>query len=162
MAKKNNVGIIVGVTLIAAGALAYFGFRKGGWFRKKGQGQGQNELNTAVSKAYENLTFAIGKDTILPSSFISLNELAMAMKDSPELLLRLEGHTDNTGSESFNQQLSKKRADAVKSYLVNQSISGDRITTEGFGSSKPIADNNTSDGRAKNRRVEFIIQNSKA
>jgi outer membrane protein OmpA-like peptidoglycan-associated protein len=71
--------------------------------------------------------------------------------------VRIEGHTDNVGSASFNQILSGKRAMSVKRYLIERGIEPERLLIAGFGSSKPIADNATMQGRALNRRVEFII-----
>jgi OOP family OmpA-OmpF porin len=71
--------------------------------------------------------------------------------------IRIEGHTDNVGSASFNQVLSEKRAMSVKNYLVERGIEPDRLYVDGFGASKPISDNSTQEGKALNRRVEFII-----
>ena len=71
--------------------------------------------------------------------------------------MRIEGHTDNVGGDEYNQQLSQKRADAVKDYLVNQAgVSGAQVTSVGMGKGGPVADNGTPEGRAQNRRVEFI------
>ncbi len=68
-------------------------------------------------------------------------------------------HTDNQGNENFNIKLSARRAEAVKKYLISKGVPADILDTKGFGSSKPIADNSTEEGRSKNRRVEFIILN---
>ena len=69
----------------------------------------------------------------------------------------VEGHTDSQGSASSNQDLSQRRAEAVRDYLVSRGIAGDRLTAQGFGPSRPIADNGTAEGRANNRRVEIVI-----
>lgn len=158
MKKENSKAIIVGVSALALGFLLYFGFRKNGWFRKKQQLP--EAALQAAKDAYEALTFAVGKATILPQSFPSLNELSKALSDNPSWMLTLEGHTDNTGSEPFNQGLSKSRALAVKTYLTTKGIDAARITATGAGSTKPIATNDTEAGRELNRRVEFTIVKS--
>ena len=79
------------------------------------------------------------------------------MKSNPEYSLSIVGHTDNVGSDEYNQKLSEDRAEAVKSYLVKKGVGEISITAEGKGESEPIADNNTSEGRDKNRRVVFSV-----
>lgn len=111
----------------------------------------------AVKDAYDNLQFEVGKAIIKPQSFPSLDELAKVFVEQANWKLNIAGHTDNTGTEAFNNKLSKDRADSVKNYLVTKGVSADKITTEGFGSLKPIADNKTVEGRELNRRVEFTI-----
>ena len=83
--------------------------------------------------------------------------MVFANEDAKPWKLEIKGHTDNVGSESYNQKLSEERANSVKTYLISKGIEGSKITSSGFGLSKPIASNDTADGRAKNRRVEFII-----
>jgi outer membrane protein OmpA-like peptidoglycan-associated protein len=73
----------------------------------------------------------------------------------------VEGHTDSQGSASFNQDLSHRRAESVRLYLVSHGIAADRVTSEGLGLTRPIADNTSAEGRANNRRVEIIVQPSK-
>jgi len=77
------------------------------------------------------------------------------MKEHSELRALVEGHTDSIGSEAYNLRLSERRANAVADYMESQGISSSRITTKGWGKSKPVADNRTKEGRAKNRRVEI-------
>lgn len=116
----------------------------------------ENEVTSALKDAFVNVSFETGKSVLKSSSYPSLDELADVLKKT-NWGLKLEGHTDSTGDANFNLTLSKKRAEAVKNYLIGKGIPASRISAEGFGSSKPIADNKTSDGRAKNRRVEFKI-----
>jgi outer membrane protein OmpA-like peptidoglycan-associated protein len=78
------------------------------------------------------------------------------MKSNPDLKIGVEGHTDNVGTPASNKTLSEERAKSVVSEIVGQGISSDRLSPSGFGQDKPIADNNTDEGKAKNRRVELV------
>jgi OOP family OmpA-OmpF porin len=78
------------------------------------------------------------------------------MKEHPEVRLRIGGHTDDQGSDSYNTQLSGLRAEAVRQALVTLSIDGNRLQAQGYGETQPVADNGTEQGRAQNRRVEFV------
>jgi len=94
----------------------------------------------------------------LASSNATLDKVAEIAKKYPNLKLRVEGHTDSTGSADLNQTLSQKRADAVRNYLTsNGGIPGDQVVAAGFGKTRPIASNDTAEGRAQNRRVEFVF-----
>jgi outer membrane protein OmpA-like peptidoglycan-associated protein len=79
------------------------------------------------------------------------------MNENPTMKIKIEGHTDNAGDDDKNMKLSEDRAAAVKTYLVSKGVSEDRITSEGFGETMPIADNNTAAGKTKNRRVELKV-----
>jgi OOP family OmpA-OmpF porin len=79
------------------------------------------------------------------------------MQDNPTIKVEVQGHTDSVGNDRFNLKLSQKRAESVKAYLVKQGVSADRMVPKGYGENVPIADNRTKDGRAQNRRVEFVI-----
>lgn len=107
--------------------------------------------------ALRNIFFDTGKSTLRPESNSELERLVKLLKDVPKLKIEISGHTDNTGSATINNSLSKDRAEAVVSYLKTKGISADRLTSEGYGSSKPIASNDTSAGRQENRRTEFKI-----
>ena len=103
--------------------------------------------------------FPSGESSLLPSAMLKLNDVADALtKSNPESKIVVEGHTDSQGKAGFNQQLSLARASSVRDYLVSRGIAQDRITAQGMGSSRPIAPNNTAEGRADNRRVEIIVQ----
>lgn len=104
------------------------------------------------------ITFDVGKSTIKPESMGEINRIVTLMTENPELKFSVEGHTDNTGNPTQNQTLSEARSQAIVDKLVESGISADRLTAVGKGQNSPIADNNTEEGRAKNRRVEFVKQ----
>lgn len=111
-----------------------------------------------IQKAYSSLEFATGKDLIKPVSLPSLNALAkLLVVHQEDWQLKLDGHTDNEGTEESNMILSEKRAKAVQSYLSKKGVPVKNISTAWFGQSKPLADNATPQGRKKNRRVEMAI-----
>ncbi len=105
----------------------------------------------------QQVFFETNKAIIRPESFQILNDVAQVLKDNPNLRVRVEGHTDNVGNDRKNLVLSQKRAEAVRDYLVKQGVAPDRLVPQGYGETRPIADNKTKGGRAKNRRVEFVI-----
>ncbi len=102
------------------------------------------------------ITFDIGKATIKPESMGEINRIVKLMTDNPELNFSVEGHTDSTGNAASNQTLSEQRSQAIVDKLVELGIAKDRLTAVGKGQDSPIADNSTDEGRAKNRRVEFV------
>ena len=102
------------------------------------------------------ITFDVGKSTIKPESMSEINRIVTLMKENPDLKFSVEGHTDNTGSAATNQTLSDARSKAVVDKLVENGIAADRLKSAGKGQTSPIADNSTDEGKAKNRRVEFV------
>jgi outer membrane protein OmpA-like peptidoglycan-associated protein len=110
-----------------------------------------------INAAFENLEFETGKSVIKESSHESLDSLASLLVRKPDWLLEIVGHTDNVGAAQNNLILSKQRAQAVSTYLNQRGVPEDRMIVMFFGEEKPIADNNTKEGRQKNRRVEMTI-----
>jgi outer membrane protein OmpA-like peptidoglycan-associated protein len=104
-----------------------------------------------------NIFFEFGAYELLDDSFIELNRLKESLNANPQMMILVKGHTDNIGNDARNQVLSENRANSVKQYLIEQGIDSTRIRINGMGSKSPIADNNTEEGREKNRRVEFEI-----
>ena len=102
------------------------------------------------------ITFDVGKATIKPESMGEINRIVQLMNENPTLKFSVEGHTDSTGNATSNQTLSEQRSQAIVAKLVELGIAQDRLTAVGKGQNSPIADNNTDEGRAKNRRVEFV------
>lgn len=102
------------------------------------------------------ITFDVGKSTIKPESMGEINRIVQLMTENPDLKFSVEGHTDSTGNAASNQTLSEQRSQAIVAKLVELGIASDRLTAVGKGQNSPIADNNTDEGRAKNRRVEFV------
>ncbi|MBI1992819.1 MAG: OmpA family protein [Deltaproteobacteria bacterium] len=106
----------------------------------------------------DHVLFDFDKTAIKPDGAKILDRLVAFLKESPDKKVELEGHTDSVGTDKYNQGLSERRAASVRTYLVKQGVATGRIATRGFGEAKPIADNKTRDGRAKNRRVEVKVR----
>ncbi len=118
-----------------------------------------NASGLGEGSAY-NLTascFGIGSAVLTKEAHTLLDSIVPDLKANAAVTVKVNGHTDNTGSDAINNALSLKRAESVKAYLVKQGIAADRITTQGFGSSKPIACNDNAEARSKNRRVEVVL-----
>ena len=106
----------------------------------------------------EKVMFERGAATIKSNSYGLLKDVAHVLKKNPQVKkVRIEGHTDSDGSRSSNKRLSQQRADAVRKFLIGLGIAGSRLVAVGYGEEKPIADNKTSEGKEKNRRVEFNV-----
>ncbi|TVR79208.1 MAG: OmpA family protein [Chitinophagaceae bacterium] len=110
-----------------------------------------------LQTAFDNLEFESGQDIIKARSFRSLEDLALLLTENEDWNIKLEGHTDNIGGAEFNMNLSRSRAKSIKRFLTDRGISGERIIVEYYGEEKPIADNDTPEGRQRNRRVEMQI-----
>jgi OOP family OmpA-OmpF porin len=105
-----------------------------------------------------NVEFDFDKSTIKKGYYQDIDNLAGVMKQYPDLNVVIEGHTDSIGSDAYNEKLSRERADAVKNYMVEKNgIDANRIKAIGFGEKQPVASNDTSEGRAQNRRVEAAV-----
>ena len=106
----------------------------------------------------EKVLFETAKAVIRPESFELLDQVAQTVLDNPGVgRVEVSGHTDARGSDSYNMDLSQRRADAVRAFLIRRGVSEDRLLSQGYGEERPIADNETDDGREANRRVEFNL-----
>jgi outer membrane protein OmpA-like peptidoglycan-associated protein len=153
LTTKKILGFsLLGVVVV--GGIIYF-LRK-----KKKTTNNADSINNILKEAFNNLEFEFGNAVIKTESYPYIDELATVLMAQPTWRLDIAGHTDNLGSDKTNMALSKARAEAVKSFLVQKGIAENRINIYYFGESKPIASNDTEEGRAKNRRVEFRIVKS--
>ncbi|MGZ3416879.1 MAG: OmpA family protein [Polyangiales bacterium] len=118
----------------------------------------KNEERGMVITLSGSVLFPTGQSTLLPGAQVQLDKVADALKTQTERHFVVEGHTDTQGTESANQILSQKRAEAVREYLIVHGVAPDSISAVGKGQLQPIADNKTVEGRAMNRRVEIVIQ----
>jgi outer membrane protein OmpA-like peptidoglycan-associated protein len=103
-----------------------------------------------------DINFDVGKATIKPESFNTINRIASFMKEHPDVTFRIEGHTDSDGDDAMNMKLSQDRASAIRTALIKFGIRENRLQAKGWGETKPVASNLTVDGKKLNRRVEFI------
>ncbi len=126
--------------------------------------RGNNKISTdAIKKedkkvldvAMRNVQFTTGTATLTKASYKNLNDVINVLKKYPEMMLNIEGHTDDVGEDVNNQKLSERRANACMNYITSKGIVASRLMASGYGESKPIGDNKTSEGRKSNRRTEF-------
>ena len=108
----------------------------------------------------EPIYFDFDRETIKPVSYPILDSVAQVMAERPGIVVRVEGHTDSFGSDAYNQDLAERRSHSVVRYLIGKGVPGPRLQAVGYGESRPIATNDTREGRAKNRRTEFHIVRS--
>ena len=128
--------------------------------RREMQGTGVDVVrdgDTIRLQAPDNITFDTNRADVKPQFEPVLQQISNSIRQYPGTVVRVEGHTDSTGSASYNQTLSENRAKSVASYLVGRGVESNRIQATGYGFSRPVADNSTAAGRAQNRRVEVLI-----
>jgi outer membrane protein OmpA-like peptidoglycan-associated protein len=104
-----------------------------------------------------DVLFDTGRFTLRPEAREKLARISGILLAYPGLKLQIEGHTDSVGSDEFNQRLSEQRAGAVRDYLAEAGVSSDSVTVQGFGKTRPVASNDTREGRQQNRRVEIVV-----
>jgi Outer membrane protein and related peptidoglycan-associated (lipo)proteins len=117
----------------------------------------------AIKVTFESgILFATNSSTLNPASQSALTSFANSLNSNPDTEVQVYGHTDNTGNDAINNPLSEKRAQSVHNFLQSKGVAGNRMKSQGFGSTQPIADNSTVAGRSQNRRVEiYILPNEK-
>jgi len=119
----------------------------------------QDAVRGMVITLSGGVLFASNKSDLLPGAQVKLNEVAEALiKNDSDSQMVVEGHTDSQGGADYNMDLSRRRAQTVRDYLVSRQIAADRIIATGFGLTRPIADNTSAEGRANNRRVEIVVK----
>ena len=148
-----------GIGGVAGGAIGYQKDKQIRELRESTAGSGIDVTDNGdgILLNLPDVTFAVDSTEISPSFQAALNKVAQSMVQYPDSLVDVYGHTDSTGSDQYNLDLSKRRADAVARYLISRGVSSARIQTQGMGESYPVADNNTAEGRSQNRRVEVKI-----
>ncbi|MEY3195211.1 MAG: hypothetical protein RIQ78_1308 [Bacteroidota bacterium] len=117
----------------------------------------KQKLEPGKAILLKNIYFEFDKDELMPRSFVELQNLLKIMRDNPKLSIEIAGHTDAFGDDAYNLDLSRRRAESVVRFLTVNKISKARLTARGVGELKPISTNDTVDGRAQNRRVEFMV-----
>ena len=161
--KRLVWGAAIGA--IAGAAIGDYMDKQEQEFRKELSGSGIDVVREGDNLRLvmpSNITFATDQSYISSGFHVTLNDIAKVLAKYDKTLLSIEGHTDSTGSDDYNQTLSMKRAQSVKDYLVQQSIIENRLKVTGFGETKPIVANDTASNRALNRRVEIQIIPNKA
>jgi len=116
-----------------------------------------NKIDVGAKMILNNIFFETNKATLKPESTTELERVATLLIENPTIRLEISGHTDNVGSYRANQKLSEQRAKSVVDYLISKGVAQDRLEYKGYAFNQPIADNNTPEGRAQNRRVEFKV-----
>lgn len=117
----------------------------------------KQQVRTILTKAMKGIQFENGKSTIKENSYGILNEVAAVFIENPSYIIEIQGHTDNVGNYQYNIDLSEKRAQAVREYLIEHGVPAERMTAHGYGPDRPLTSNDTKEGRSVNRRVEFKI-----
>ncbi|TVR41006.1 MAG: OmpA family protein [Cryomorphaceae bacterium] len=115
-------------------------------------------LNVGDVVRMDNLLFNTGESTLQPGSDYALELLALILEEQPHMRIAIEGHTDNVGNDAANLKLSEDRAYTVRKHLIEMGVDEERMSARGFGSTRPVADNRTEEGRSLNRRVAFVIE----
>ena len=158
--RRQHALILAGVGALAGGAVGYYMDRQEAELRAELQGTGVSVTRDGEHITLNmpgNVTFKTDSADLSPAFFDVLSSVAKVMEKYEKTVVEVAGHTDSTGSESYNQALSERRAASVAQYLASQGVDQQRLMTVGVGESRPIADNNTADGRQANRRVEITM-----
>jgi outer membrane protein OmpA-like peptidoglycan-associated protein len=158
--RRQRALIGAGVGALAGGAIGNYQDRQEAKLRAELEGTGVSVTRMGDNITLNmpgNVTFATNSSDLSPAFFDVLNSVGKVLKEFDKTVVEVAGHTDNTGSESYNQSLSERRAGSVSTYLQAQGVTSQRLITVGMGELRPVADNNTPDGRQVNRRVEITM-----
>ena len=161
--RKKRALILAGVGGLAGGAVGNYMDRQDAALRAKLQGTGVSVTRTGPNgenitlNMPGNVTFAVDSADINSSFYPVLDSVGIVLSEFDKTMVEVAGHTDSDGSDSYNQQLSERRANSVVAYLVSRQVRSDRFLTVGAGETRPIASNATPEGKQQNRRVEITI-----
>ncbi|HUL80700.1 MAG TPA: OmpA family protein [Gammaproteobacteria bacterium] len=160
MERKKRALVGAGLGALAGAGVGTYQDRQEAALRKELEATGVSVTRSGDNITLNmpgNITFKTDSADLNASFFEVLNSVGKVVNEFEQTVIEVAGHTDSTGSDQYNQQLSQRRADAVASYLKTRSVRGDRIITVGAGEGHPIASNDTAEGRQRNRRVELTL-----
>jgi outer membrane protein OmpA-like peptidoglycan-associated protein len=160
MERKKRALVGAGLGALAGAGVGTYQDRQEAALRKELEATGVSVTRSGDNITLNmpgNITFKTDSADLNASFFEVLNSVGKVVNEFEQTVIEVAGHTDSTGSDQYNQQLSQRRADAVASYLKTRSVRADRIITVGAGESHPVASNDTADGRQRNRRVELTL-----
>jgi len=163
-AGNTGAGAVAGAAVggIAGGLIGKYMDKQAEEVKQEVQGAkvervGEGE-DAKVNITFESgFLFDVNKAELKPDTIVNLNKLADILQKYPDTNIIIEGHTDSTGKEDYNMQLSEKRAKSVQNYIMQQGINSNRMTAKWYGETKPVASNETEEGKSQNRRVEISI-----
>ena len=159
--RKKAVLLGAGIGAVAGGGVGLYMDKQEDKLRKQLQGSGVSvtrEGNNIILNMPSNITFDFDSTQLKPQFHNTLDSVVLVLNEYKSTLITVKGHTDSTGAEKYNQELSERRAKAVLNFLIARGVPAARITAIGFGKTLPIASNDTAEGREKNRRVEIEIK----
>lgn len=157
---RRNALIGAGIGALAGGAVGNYMDRQENELRHQLAGTGisvTRQGDQIILNMPSNITFATDQDSVQPGFYDTLNSVGLVLKKFNQTIVDVNGHTDSTGSDSHNYDLSQRRASSVASYLSAQGVDGRRFSVNGYGKTRPIASNANEAGRAQNRRVEIYL-----
>ncbi len=158
--RRQRALIGAGVGALAGGAIGNYMDRQEAELRAELEGTGVSVTRIGDNITLNmpgNVTFATDSSDLSPAFFNVLNSVGKVLKEYDQTVVEVAGHTDNTGSEAYNQRLSERRASSVSQYFQSRNITGERLITVGMGELRPVADNSSTSGRQANRRVEITM-----
>ncbi len=158
--RQKNALIGAGIGALAGGAVGNYMDRQEAKIRQQLQGTGVSVTrvgNDLILNMPGNITFATNSSDINSGFYNVLNSVVLVLKEYEKTMIEISGHTDSVGEDAYNLSLSQRRAASVGQYLITSGIMNQRVMTQGFGESRPIASNDTEQGRQQNRRVELRI-----
>ena len=160
-AARKNAVIAAGVGAVAGATIGEYMDKQQAELRKKLEGTGVDVVRNGdeiMLNMPGDITFDYNKDTLQPRFHTVLNDVAKVLNDYPSTYIDIVGHADSVGSDAYNLDLSKRRANTAANYIGGQGVNSARLYVNGMGETQPVASNDTEEGRMKNRRVEIKLR----